>query len=160
VRAWRLDATFDTNNYIESYHNQLKTFYFGRTRNSRVDRIIYILSQVVINDYRQEALQVQFGIKAFHLTKKEKKSKKLAYDIDIDNAIYMIIENDDSKVSISQYQLLYNINLFFYSPLHVTLSLSLISLIPFLMIITVIISRLVPALIMLAYANTSSLSLV
>jgi hypothetical protein len=74
VRAWRLDATFDTNNYIGSYHNQLKTFYFERTRNTRVDRIVYILSQVV-NDYRQEALQVQLGIKAFHLTKNEKKKK-------------------------------------------------------------------------------------
>jgi hypothetical protein len=41
-----------------------------------VDRVIYILSQVVINDYRQDALQVQFGIKNFHLTKKEKKKQK------------------------------------------------------------------------------------
>jgi hypothetical protein len=99
VRAWRPDATFDTNNYIESYHNQLKTFYFGRTRNTRVDRIIYILSQVVVSDYRQEALQVKLGIKSYHLTKKEKQSKRLAYDIDTATATYMIIENEDNKVS-------------------------------------------------------------
>lgn len=99
MRAWRPDATFDTNNYIESYHNQLKSFYIGRTRNKRVDRIVYILSQVVINDYRQDALQVQLGIKAFHLTEKENKSKALADNIDIDNAIYMIIENEDNQVS-------------------------------------------------------------
>jgi hypothetical protein len=76
VRAWRPDATYDTNNYIESYHNQLKAFYIERVRNRRVDCVIYILSQVVTSDYRQDALQVQFGIKNFHLTKKEKTKQK------------------------------------------------------------------------------------
>lgn len=59
ARPWRRDASFDTNILIESYHNQLKSNYFGRSRNTRFDRIVYLLSQVVIVDYRQDALRVQ-----------------------------------------------------------------------------------------------------
>lgn len=40
-RAWRQHATFHTNNLIESYHNQLKSFYIGRSRQLRVDYIIW-----------------------------------------------------------------------------------------------------------------------
>lgn len=57
------NAVFHTNNLIESYHNQLKRFYLGRSRNHRVDRIIYLLSQVVALDYRQEALQLSLGVR-------------------------------------------------------------------------------------------------
>ncbi|SAM02144.1 hypothetical protein [Absidia glauca] len=51
-----VDARFHTNNLIESYHNQLKTLYLGRKRQNRMDHTIYILSQVMIADYRLEAL--------------------------------------------------------------------------------------------------------
>ncbi|OAD75670.1 hypothetical protein PHYBLDRAFT_64576 [Phycomyces blakesleeanus NRRL 1555(-)] len=40
---------------IESYHNQLKTFYFGRLISLRVDRLIYLLAKVLTLDYRQES---------------------------------------------------------------------------------------------------------
>jgi hypothetical protein len=33
----------DTNNYVESWHNQLKTIYLQRKRNQRLDRLIHIL---------------------------------------------------------------------------------------------------------------------
>lgn len=33
----------ETNNFVESWHNQLKTFYLERRRNRRVDRLVYIL---------------------------------------------------------------------------------------------------------------------
>ncbi|KAI9327059.1 hypothetical protein BD770DRAFT_404777, partial [Pilaira anomala] len=39
VKAWRTDASINTNNYIESSHNQLKTYHFGRSRNERVDQV-------------------------------------------------------------------------------------------------------------------------
>ena len=37
---WRKEASFFTNNLIKSYHNQLKSDYFGRSKNTRVDKII------------------------------------------------------------------------------------------------------------------------
>ncbi|KAI8889599.1 hypothetical protein K501DRAFT_315026 [Backusella circina FSU 941] len=51
------DASFHTNNLIESYHNQLKSFYLGRSRNVSVDRLVYVLSEIVTIDYRQESIQ-------------------------------------------------------------------------------------------------------
>ncbi|KAI8328281.1 hypothetical protein BC941DRAFT_363930 [Chlamydoabsidia padenii] len=90
-KAFRLDAPFHTNNLIESYHNQLKTFYLGRTKKNRMDRTIYLLSQVVVYDYRQDALQVLYGVKNFRMTKAEKISKNLADEINISVACSMVL---------------------------------------------------------------------
>lgn len=37
------ETDMETNNFVESWHNQLKTFYLERRHNRRVDRLIYIL---------------------------------------------------------------------------------------------------------------------
>ncbi|KAG1607823.1 hypothetical protein G6F46_012008 [Rhizopus delemar] len=97
ARPWRKDGTFNTNNLIESYHNQLKSCYFGRRKNCRVDRVVYLLSQVVINDYRQDALRVHLGTKNLFLSKIEKERKEKAESIDIDEAISMITLDNDNK---------------------------------------------------------------
>lgn len=99
ARPWRKDGTFNTNNLIESYHNQLKSCYFGRRKNCRVDRVVYLLSQVVINDYRQDALRVHLGTKNLFLSKIEKERKEKAESIDIDEAISMITLDNDNNVS-------------------------------------------------------------
>jgi hypothetical protein len=70
VKVWEKDATFNTNNYIEPYHNQLKLFYFCQSRNTHVDRIVNILSQLVVAEYCQEAVQVQYGYKKMFLSSK------------------------------------------------------------------------------------------
>ncbi|CEG76927.1 hypothetical protein RMATCC62417_11753 [Rhizopus microsporus] len=41
----------ETNNYIESWHNQLKTDYLQRKRNRRLDRLIFILVDDVHADF-------------------------------------------------------------------------------------------------------------
>ncbi|CEP08726.1 hypothetical protein, partial, partial [Parasitella parasitica] len=56
-KAWRQEATFHTNNLIESYHNQLKSIYLGRSRSLRVDRLLYVLSNIVSVDYHQDLLK-------------------------------------------------------------------------------------------------------
>ncbi|OAD68585.1 hypothetical protein PHYBLDRAFT_63506 [Phycomyces blakesleeanus NRRL 1555(-)] len=43
-----------TNNYIESWHNQLKTIYFGHTRIRRLDRLVFILTNNVEFFYDKE----------------------------------------------------------------------------------------------------------
>lgn len=40
--------TIIINGYTESYHNQLKSHYFGRSRSTHVYRIVYIILQVVL----------------------------------------------------------------------------------------------------------------
>jgi hypothetical protein len=104
AKSQRIDATFHTNNnYVGSYHNQLKSFYFWRTRNQCVDRIIYILSQspVVINDYHQ-AIGVQSGLIPMYLSTKERKESQKQMPSDIDQAIYIITQiNEYLLISLS-----------------------------------------------------------
>ncbi|OAD73091.1 hypothetical protein PHYBLDRAFT_71578 [Phycomyces blakesleeanus NRRL 1555(-)] len=59
-KTWRLAATFHTNNLIESYYNQLKTFYLGRARFLQADKLIYLLAKVLTLDYRQENVKTLY----------------------------------------------------------------------------------------------------
>lgn len=99
-KAWRKEASFDTNNLIETYHNQLKTYYLGRSRSLRVDKLIYMLSQMVTLDYRQDAIKVMCGFKKMNLTKQEKKKKSLADTMPISVATMMVnLKHEDETSS-------------------------------------------------------------
>ncbi|OAD75183.1 hypothetical protein PHYBLDRAFT_166938 [Phycomyces blakesleeanus NRRL 1555(-)] len=50
-----------TNNYVESWHNQLKTIYFGRARIRRLDRLIFILTNDVEFYFEQEVERIHFN---------------------------------------------------------------------------------------------------
>ncbi|OAD01010.1 hypothetical protein MUCCIDRAFT_112436 [Mucor lusitanicus CBS 277.49] len=41
----------ETNNFVKSWHNQLKTGYLGRKKNRRIDRLVWILANDVGPDY-------------------------------------------------------------------------------------------------------------
>ncbi|CAO3638038.1 unnamed protein product [Cunninghamella blakesleeana] len=56
--------------------------------NSRADRIIYVLSQIVINDYKQDVLQVKLDAKNIYLSSDEKDRKETA------DTIYMVTEKN------------------------------------------------------------------
>lgn len=51
-------AHMQTNNYIESWHNQLKSVYLKRIRNRRLDRLVYILSNDVESDMKTEVRRI------------------------------------------------------------------------------------------------------
>ena len=44
-------AGTDTNMFVESYHNRLKTFYLNRKRNKRVDDLFNLLLNIEEDDY-------------------------------------------------------------------------------------------------------------
>ncbi|KAG2191501.1 hypothetical protein INT47_010970 [Mucor saturninus] len=50
-----------TNNYIESWHNQLKVIYFNRARIRRLDRLVFILTNDVEFYYEQEVERLNFS---------------------------------------------------------------------------------------------------
>ncbi|OAD81103.1 hypothetical protein PHYBLDRAFT_161737 [Phycomyces blakesleeanus NRRL 1555(-)] len=50
-----------TNNYVESWHNQLKTIYFGCTCIRRLDRLIFILTNDVEFYFEQEVEHIHFN---------------------------------------------------------------------------------------------------
>ncbi|KAL1927692.1 hypothetical protein VTP01DRAFT_3513 [Rhizomucor pusillus] len=47
-----------TNNYMESWHNQLKTVYMKRTRNKRLDKLIFILTHEVEFYFEMEYIRI------------------------------------------------------------------------------------------------------
>ncbi|KAI8640749.1 hypothetical protein BD408DRAFT_419188 [Parasitella parasitica] len=44
------------------------SFYLGRSRDLRIHRLLYVLSQVVERDFRQDTLQFYFGFKKVRLS--------------------------------------------------------------------------------------------
>ncbi|CEP13224.1 hypothetical protein [Parasitella parasitica] len=99
AKAWRPEAISHTNNYIESYHNQVKSFCLGKSGDCRIDRIVYMLSQVVERNYRQDTLQHYFGLKKVHLYKQDLQHQKLLDAILNEKGLEMIneFEPDDMR---------------------------------------------------------------
>ncbi|KAG1172622.1 hypothetical protein G6F70_006439 [Rhizopus microsporus] len=55
-------SNMETNNFIESWHNQLKTVYLGRKRNRRVDRLISVLVDDVEPDYIDNTCRITLNV--------------------------------------------------------------------------------------------------
>ncbi|KAL0075611.1 hypothetical protein F4703DRAFT_1720278, partial [Phycomyces blakesleeanus] len=47
-----------TNNYIESWHNQLKTYFLGCSHNKRFDQLIFILTNKVEFYFKEESIRI------------------------------------------------------------------------------------------------------
>lgn len=75
---------------IESWHSKLKSKYLPYSRNHRVDRVIYVLSQLVERDYRSHIIQVLFNIKKSTASVETRKRKKLANEVPEQKALSMI----------------------------------------------------------------------
>lgn len=67
-----------TNNYIESWHNQLKSVFLRRSRNKRLDRLIFILTAEVEYYYREEYDRVQVNHGPMTAAEKERRRVQLA----------------------------------------------------------------------------------
>ncbi|KAG1052337.1 hypothetical protein G6F43_005510 [Rhizopus delemar] len=103
-RAWEShikkdEDSFHTNNLIESYHNQIKSFYLGRSRNLRVDHMLYLLTKVILVDYRQDSIITYYGFQDAKLTAFEEKKRAKAYEINFDIACSMIEKIDEDNFS-------------------------------------------------------------
>ncbi|KIJ32606.1 hypothetical protein M422DRAFT_265491 [Sphaerobolus stellatus SS14] len=92
--AWRKHAHHgvDTNNFIESWHSNLKKNYIGRGRRQRIDYIIHILSQDVVPDYMRAHVRSGLGFRGRHLCEAEMKAKKLADELPYADASTRVIE--------------------------------------------------------------------
>ncbi|OAD77249.1 hypothetical protein PHYBLDRAFT_164161 [Phycomyces blakesleeanus NRRL 1555(-)] len=64
-----------TNNYIESWHNQLKTRFLGRSRNKRFDRPIFILTNEVEFYFKEEAMRI--NMRSSPMTAAQKQQRKI-----------------------------------------------------------------------------------
>ncbi|EJD44976.1 hypothetical protein AURDEDRAFT_39852, partial [Auricularia subglabra TFB-10046 SS5] len=84
VKAWRkvccsgrthAHYAIDTNNFIESWHSNLKRHYLKLMRRRRLDFIIRVLSQEVEPDFMRAHVRVGLGFKGAHLCLAERKSQ-------------------------------------------------------------------------------------
>ncbi len=55
-------TSMETNNYIESWHNQLKTTHLRRKQNRRMDRLIFILINDVEDYYLQNTQRLMLNV--------------------------------------------------------------------------------------------------
>ncbi|KAG9062357.1 hypothetical protein KI688_005272 [Linnemannia hyalina] len=57
MKSYRQDvyyASMDTSNYVESWHNQLKSNHLKHHYRARADRILYILTEVVLEAFKKD----------------------------------------------------------------------------------------------------------
>ncbi|ORE22183.1 hypothetical protein BCV71DRAFT_271178, partial [Rhizopus microsporus] len=64
TRAYQIQilTNVETNNYIESWHDQLKTNYLQRKRNRRLDRLIFILIDDVHDNFMHNTARMAANI--------------------------------------------------------------------------------------------------
>lgn len=67
-----------TNNFIESWHNQLKSVYLMRSRNRRLDRLVYILTVEVEYDLEREKQRILENTGAMTRAQRERRRVEIA----------------------------------------------------------------------------------
>ena len=121
----------------------------------------FILSHVVIGDYRQEALQIQIGSKKLYLSPQETQRQDKANEIDVEKAVDMITETDNNvRIHINTFLdgIINNDSFLFNSHLFVNHLQTMTLNILFLALIIIFLAALV--LIMVYFVNISFLCLV
>ncbi|ORE21795.1 hypothetical protein BCV71DRAFT_273978 [Rhizopus microsporus] len=89
-------AKNSTDNDQGSSSNELEAFYLGRSRSLRVDRLVYLLSQVVALDYWQDTIKAAHDFGGFRLTANEEKKGRAVYCIDYDVACSMVEQLEEN----------------------------------------------------------------
>ena len=69
-----ISTNMETNNFVESWHNQLKTWYFERRRNRRLDTLIAVLVEDV--DYDMQATRQIRSLNIGRMTANERERRK------------------------------------------------------------------------------------
>ncbi|KAI9486229.1 MAG: hypothetical protein EXX96DRAFT_598697 [Benjaminiella poitrasii] len=69
-----------TNNYIESWHNQLKSKYLKRIKNHRLDRLIYVLYVDVEKDMKLEEQRVELEVGRMGPSVRQRRRREILAD--------------------------------------------------------------------------------
>lgn len=87
----------NTNNYIESWHNILKTGYLGGARKQRTDSLIHILLREALPDFRLKVARVSVGLDRRRLNQSEKNQLHMSSSLDAELAQSKICPGEDSQ---------------------------------------------------------------
>ena len=88
----------ETNNYVENWHNQLKTSYLQRRRNRRVDRLMYILVNDVEEDFISNINRIRMNVGRMRPEAREARRELEAEEVIIHVAMDMISEMERASL--------------------------------------------------------------
>ncbi|CEI90550.1 hypothetical protein RMCBS344292_04872 [Rhizopus microsporus] len=93
----------ETNNFIESWYNQLETVCLGRKRNRRVDRLISVLVDDVEPDYIDNICRITLNVGRMGPEERRLRTKQIKADqINMECIPDMITESDTPEVYLIQ----------------------------------------------------------
>ncbi|KAG1046567.1 hypothetical protein G6F43_010950 [Rhizopus delemar] len=102
-------------NYIESWHNPLKSVYLKRTKNRRLDRLVYILVNEVENDMKFEEARVSSEVgRMGPETRNKRKRETVAADIPDDRTKELITKESETTYNVesfSQEDIMYTVQI-------------------------------------------------
>ncbi|KAF9365725.1 hypothetical protein BGX34_008590 [Mortierella sp. NVP85] len=86
----------NTNNFVEAWHRTLKVKFFEQQPQKRVDRVIYILSQLVVPYFQKKDIETELGIG--RLSKKQK-TVWIAHDKASQHILRKIRNGEDTSLA-------------------------------------------------------------
>ncbi|KAG1514525.1 hypothetical protein G6F53_003602 [Rhizopus delemar] len=93
-----------TNNYIESWHNQLKSVYLKRIKNRRLDRLVFILTNDVESDLKLDVERICFEVGRMGPELRRRRQREMVADsIPEDRMIEMISKDGDTQYTVESF---------------------------------------------------------
>ncbi|KAF1807708.1 hypothetical protein FB192DRAFT_1339039 [Mucor lusitanicus] len=90
----------ETNNFVKSWHNQLKTGYLGRKKNRRIDRLVWILANDVGPDYINNLHRIKLNAGRMGPEQRRVRTREMKAEVINDTMMIdqMISENKSTSV--------------------------------------------------------------
>ncbi|KAG1048091.1 hypothetical protein G6F43_009497 [Rhizopus delemar] len=85
-------TNMEINNYVESWHNQLKTTYLGSKSNGRADRLIWILINDVEEDYQQNISRLLLNVGRMGPEERRRRKRKMDTEAINENVLSLMVE--------------------------------------------------------------------
>ncbi|KAF8585202.1 hypothetical protein K439DRAFT_1660372 [Ramaria rubella] len=105
ARAWRQHAHYgiDTNNFVESWHSNLKKNYIGWMRKQRVDFMICLLTQDIEPDYMRAHIRIGLGFKGRAMCKAERENRRKADELNSEDAVERVRELNEEQIQVESF---------------------------------------------------------
>ena len=93
----------NTNNYVESWHNTIKSGYLNGLRKQRTDILVHLLLREVLSDFRVKVARVSIGLERRRLSNSEKAQLQKWKEISLETAAslvrHSVVESGDAEFS-------------------------------------------------------------
>lgn len=99
-------TNMETNNFVESWYNQLKTTYLERKKSRRADHLVFILVNDIEPNFISNTMRIQLNIGRMGLEERRRRRRELdAEAINEEMAGLMIKEIDEDENGVTTYEM-------------------------------------------------------